>query len=201
MKTVSKRFPANTSLLESTFLNDKKVDGELYGLLQSYAFPNGQKETIIEKKELPAQTVLCSKLNIKSPKTYRAHLQYLISKGFVEDRGDKLYLPNVEEIYFMIPLSTLMFLNDTAKEQVIKVYIYLGQRYKYKKDYIFTIAEIASHIGIELNNNQRNYITINNVLTCLQNHGLISYKEIYENNLPKKQLTSFSFEVKNLEVK
>nr|DAG20599.1 MAG TPA: hypothetical protein [Caudoviricetes sp.] len=43
----------------------------------------------------------------------------------------------------MIPLRTLQFLNDTIKEQVIKVYIYLGQRWKFKKDYVFTVKEVG----------------------------------------------------------
>ena len=32
-----KRFPANTTLKHLTFLNNKKIDGQLYGLLQSYS--------------------------------------------------------------------------------------------------------------------------------------------------------------------
>jgi len=86
MKTVSKRFPANTDLNVSTFLNDKKIDGELYSLLQTYSYPNSQKETVVEKKSLPTQTEICEKLGIKSTKTYRAHLKYLVSVGLVEER-------------------------------------------------------------------------------------------------------------------
>lgn len=37
---VNKRMPADTTLKELTFLNDKKIDGELYALLQSYSVPN-----------------------------------------------------------------------------------------------------------------------------------------------------------------
>lgn len=51
--SVSKRFPANTSMEETTFLNDKKVNGELYALLQSYSYPNDKQETIVVKKSLP----------------------------------------------------------------------------------------------------------------------------------------------------
>lgn len=99
----------------------------------------------------------------------------------------------MEEIYFMIPLDTLKFLNDTMKEQVIKIYIYLGQRYKYKPGYVFTIAEIAEHIGLTLGNNQRNYEIINNALICLKNNELINYAEFYEGKYPKKRLINFSF--------
>ena len=100
---------------------------------------------------------------------------------------------NQEEIFFLIPLETLKFLNDCLKEQVIKIYIYLGQRWKYKQnDYTFTLEEIAEHIGIKLGNNQRNYDIINNALICLVNNGLIDYVEYFENNKPRKRLADFS---------
>lgn len=195
---MNKRFPANTKLKkeEKTFLSDKKVDGELYAFLQANSFPNEKKETIVEKRNLPTQAKICEILGCKSPKTYRAHLQYLIQQGYVEEREKVYYLPNVEEIYFMIPLDTLKFLNDTLKEQVIKIYIYLGQRFKYKQDYVFTIEEIAQHIGIALGNNKRNYDIINNCLVCLRNNGLITYAEFYENEKPRKRLVNFSFNYK-----
>ena len=30
------------------------------------------------------------------------------------------------------------------------IYVYLGQRYKYKRDYVFTQEEIAQHLGVRL---------------------------------------------------
>ena len=36
-KNISKRFPANTTLETATFLNDKKINGELYALLQGFS--------------------------------------------------------------------------------------------------------------------------------------------------------------------
>ena len=193
---MKKRFPADTALELATFLNDKKVDGELYALLQSYSVPNDKKETIVYKSSLPTQVEMCAKLGIKSRMTYRAHLRYLLEKEYVVERDNAYYLPNKEEIYFMIPIDTLKFLNDTMTEQVIKTYIYLGQRFKYKPGYVFTIDEIAQHIGIKLDNNARNYEIINNCLTCLSNSELIKYVEFYEGDKPKKRLVDFSLEYK-----
>ena len=108
-------------------------------------------------------------------------------------------MPQKEDIFFDIPLSTVKYLNDTTKEQVVKIYIYLGQRNKYKPNqYVFTIEEIAAHIGIKLANNQRNYDIINNALICLKNNELIDYVEFYEDKYPKKRLIKFNFKVKNL---
>lgn len=194
----NKRMPADTTLKQKTFLNDKKIDGELYAFLQSYSFPNKNKETIVNKEDLPTQNEICKSIGIKSRTTLRAHLNYLIEKGYVVERPDKYILPNQEEIFFMIPLDTLKFLNDALKEQVVKIYLYLGQRWKYKQNnYIFTIEEIAQHIGIKLDGNSRNYEIINNALLCLCNNELLDYVEFYEGDKPRKKLTQFSLYVKN----
>lgn len=197
MNEIKKRFPTNTTLKEKTFLNDKKIDAELYAFLQELSYPNQQKETIVNKKEMPTQAEICSNLGIKSPKTLRAHLKYLIATGYVEDREDEYYLPDKEDIFTLLPFSTLKFLNDCLKDQVVKIYLYLGQRWNYKgSQYIFTIEELAEHIGIKLEGNLRGYEVINNALTCLMNNDLINYVEFYENNKPRKRLTNFSLEYK-----
>lgn len=199
MPTINKRFPADTTLKEQTFLNNKKINGELYALLLSYSYPDDQKRTVVMKKSLPTQATLCSQLGIKSPKTYRVHLQYLITLGYVIDESDRYFMPQKEDIFFNIPLETVKYLNDTMKEQVIKIYIYLGQRNKYKPNqYVFTIEEIAEHIGLKLDNHSRNYDIVNNALVCLKNNELIDYVEFYEGKYPKKRLINFTFKVKNL---
>ena len=195
---IQKRFPGSVSLTKKTFLNDKKIDGELYAFLQTYSKGIDQ-ETVVIKKDLPNQSVICSTLGFKSPKTYRAHLAYLLETGYVEEREgeeDRYYLPRKEESFFQFPLATVQFLLDTATENVIKVYIYLGQRYSWKTSqndqFVFTAEDIAEHIGLKLNNHSREYIMINNILDCLENNGLIRYVSYYEGKVPKKKLIGFS---------
>ena len=76
------------------------------------------------------------------------------------DNGDYL-LPKKENIYFLIPLETLTYINDNCKEHVIKIYVYLGQRYKFAleqgRQYEFTSEELGEHIGIKVKNNSRGY--------------------------------------------
>lgn len=202
MKTINKRFPADTKiyterdekgeLIKTTFLQNKKINGELYAFLQTYSYPNEEKETVVTKSNLPNQTKICEAIGIKSRSTLRTHLNELIKRGYVVDCGSTYHLPNIEEIWIDIPLDTVKFLNDTLKEQVIKVYIYLGQRWKYKPLYTFTIKEIAEHLGLPLNGNKRNYEVINNCLICLKNNELIDYADFYEGDKPKKRLTNFS---------
>lgn len=200
---ISKRIPADTSLEELTFLNDKNIDGELYAFLQSISMPveqDGNVLTIAIKRNVPSQSKICEILGIKSPKTLRSHLNYLIEREYVQqlDNGDYL-LPEMENIYFLIPLHTLQYLNDNCREHIIKIYVYLGQRYKYAlsqgKHYEFSLEELGDHIGIKVKNNSRGYEIINNALNLLYNSGLIDYCSFFDGKSQKKKLTSFSFEV------
>ena len=195
---VEKRFPADTTLEALTFLNDKSIDGELYAIFQSLSVPieiaEGIFETLVLKKSLPTQKKMCEMLHIKSVKTYRAHLNYLIDKGYIEqkDNGDYV-LPNCEDIYLKIPLETVEYLTYNCREHVIKIYIYLMQRWKYAKKegkfYKFTLKEIGEHIGLKISNHTEGYKILNYALELLVNSDLVEYEDIYEGKVPYKMLT------------
>jgi len=135
-------------------------------------------------------------LGIKSATTLRTHLKYLISSDYViENKETKSYiLPDKEKVFLYIPFDTLQFINDTIKEQVYKIYIYLGQRHKYKSGYVFTQEEIAQHLGLALTGNETVRRQIKNSLICLQNNGLIDYEQFYEGKVPKYRLKNWSTE-------
>lgn len=196
-KIIEKRFPATVALNEQNFLNDHKIDGELYALLMQYSY-GVNKQTRVYKSDLPSQNEMCKILGIGTTKTLRAHRDYLIKRGYLIEYDTYYEIPKKESVYFMIPLKTLQYMNDTLKEQVIKIYIYLGQRWKYKQDYCFTIKEIGEHIGLRVEGNGRHYVTINNALDALKCLGFINYEDCYENigniPIPKKKLTMFKTE-------
>lgn len=148
--------------------------------------------TYVRKKDLPSQAVICEKIGVKSPKTLRAHLKELIDKGYVVEEEKRYMLPNMEDIYMLLPLDTLQFILDTITEPVIKVYIYLGQRYKYKPDYVFTQEEIAQHLGLKLEGNASARRLIRNAMIALQNHGLISFEQFFDGKSPRYRLTGWS---------
>lgn len=75
---------------------------------------------------MPIQSKMCQMLGIKSPKTLKTHLNYLIEQGYIIEEEDRYILPEMESIYFLIPLLTLRYINDNCKEHIIKIYIYLG---------------------------------------------------------------------------
>lgn len=60
-KKIEKSFPANKELDIKTFLNDPKIDGELYAYLLALS-----KSFILSKKDLPNQTAIAETLNYKS---------------------------------------------------------------------------------------------------------------------------------------
>ena len=221
-KYYEKRFPADTTLEKLTFLNNRKIDAELYAYLQSIssfdAIENGENmsaeeklqycNTYILKKNLPTQKIIASKFGI-TEKTLRSHLAELIDNGFLVKSTDKkdiaYYLPMCENMYFMIPLETIQFLNDTVKEEVVKMYIYLGMKWQWveyersqgrqRENYSFTLRELGEHLGISVENNERNLKTIRNMLLCLENNGLIEYANYFQDTR-RKRLVKFNKIVK-----
>lgn len=177
-----------------TFLNDPKVDGELYALLLSLS-KGEEGETRTYKKDIPSQIEI-AKIISPSPnkvltrQTISTHFKYLLSKEYLIEKKDYYILPKVEKMYFKIPLDTLEFLLYSVKEGVIKTYIYLGQRNNYKPNqYIFTIKEICQHLGLNYKNN---YKAVSAWVTVLQNLGLIDIVPFYQEGKPVYRLIKFS---------
>lgn len=194
-----KHFPADTTMkkdekgeLMLTFLNDPKIDGELYNYLMSMSYGE-DGITVVYKNNLPSQEGIAEILKV-SRRTIVNHMKYLKEKGYlIDDNKNKRYiLPKVENMYFQIPQETTKFLRDTVREPVIKTFIYLGQRDSYKPgQYVFTIKEICEHLGL----NYRNYCsTIRNYLTILSKCDLIKYTEFFDGQSPRMRLLKVSTE-------
>ena len=206
MSVIEKHFPADTSMEVSTFLNNKNIDGRLYAYLQSKSMPvlinkngNKQYETRVDKFDIGSQQKLCDAIGIKSTKTLRKYLKILIDTGYVEDIGEYYLLPKKQEIFFKIPLQTLRFIQNTIQEDVIKIYIYLGQRYKFAQmnglKYSFTFKEITEHLGLSLTS-ENSRIFVKDGLDALMNNGLIKFVSYYQGRIPKLRLVDFSYEYK-----
>lgn len=201
-KEIKKRFPATISSDTLTFINDKKIDAELYAILQGLSEKYLTGETVVYKKTLPTQSNLCKQLHISSPKTYRAHLNYLIEKGYVVEEEQYYVLPNKEDIYQLIPLETIRYLNNNCKEHVYKIYIFLTQMYNWKRAsgeyYIFNSDQLGKAVGLKIKNYSKGYEIINDALTLLSLSGLIRYVEFFDGQTQKKKLLSVSVKVAEL---
>ena len=201
MSVIEKHFPADTSMEMLTFLNNKNIDGRLYAYLQSKSMPvkiSDYYETRVDKFELGTQGEFCEAIQIKSPKTLRKHLNTLIDTGYLRNEKDYYVLIQKEDIFFKMPLDTLRFIQNTIKEDVIKIYIYLGQRYKFAASqgtkYSFSIKEIVEHLGLSLNDKNRNFVK--DGLDALMNNELIKFVSYREGKAPRLRLVDFSYEYK-----
>lgn len=170
--TIEKHFPGDTSLEHKTFLNDKKVDAELYAYLQAMSYPI-DGETMVKKTDLPSQTEIGQQfLNKKCRNTVGSHLKYLIDNGYITNTSDYYIINKIDDNFFKIPLDLLQYLIYAVKENVLKTYIYLGQRWKWKgSNFVFTNKDIAEHVGIDYNNNSK---AVRIYLDVLERLGLIT---------------------------
>ena len=170
MNSIKKNFPADTTIEKTTFLNDPKIDADLYAYLLSISY-GIEGETRTMKADIPPQAKLAELLapdpeHVLTRQTIASHLKYLLAKGYLKDEGTYYTFPQLERMYFKIPLDTLNFLLDTVKSGVIKTYIYLGQRNNYQPNqYVFTIKEICEHLGL---NYDRQSSRVSNWLLILE---------------------------------
>ena len=78
-KNIEKRFPADTTTETTTFLNDPKVDAELYAYLQALSvFDADSGENRVYKNKMPTRKYLAETVfEYGSRNTLTAHLNYL----------------------------------------------------------------------------------------------------------------------------
>lgn len=199
-KKIEKNFPADTTVKNPTFLNDPKINGELYAYLLSISIGE-EGETRTYKSSVPSQKELAEILapdpeHPLTRQTISKHLQYLILTGYIKDMGKYYIFPMLEKMYFKVPLDTLNYLLDTVKSGVIKTYIYLGQRNNYQPNqYVFTIKEICEHLGLSYTKQSNR---VSNWLSLLQEANFIKIVSFYDGSYPKYRLVSFTTDTPKL---
>jgi hypothetical protein len=98
-------FPADTTMKNRTFLNDPKIDAELYAYLQSISEIDPESQEVrVYKKNMQKQSIIATQiLKCSSRNTVGNHLRYLIDHGYLIKKDDYYVLPMAEQIYFRIP--------------------------------------------------------------------------------------------------
>jgi hypothetical protein len=194
--------------LDKKFMT-KKINDILYGYLQVKSTLNTETNMRYIKKDDVNFTEIEEDLKYTfKRRTLVNHLSNLINYGFIGEsemidtygESIKVYtFPyNTDSIYKLIPIETLRYLVDTANPSVIAIYVYLLNKWEWKGNkYIFTEAELIKNcLGVTSTSNSRDYIRVNNVLTCLVNNGLIEYKKVYSKKdgvpVKKKKLLKVS---------
>lgn len=198
-KKINKTFPSNTTMDIKTFLNDDKIDGELYAYLLSISLGekvDGKGTTYIPIEDLPTQTKIAEILNYKSRQTVSSHMKYLEANGYLKKEEKRYIVINPEDYFFQVPLETVQYFVNTVKEFVVKIYIYLGTRYRQKEDYNFTLKELASQLGINYSKTSSRS-RISDALDVLTKIGLIKIQTQYINKKPTFVLTEFNLYIKD----
>ena len=157
----------------------KKIDEKLYDYLQTlahWAVVSGERVPVVLKSDVKKKYI-GDRILGKSVRTVNRHFERLEEFGYLINGGKSMVyiLPKATNLTEVLPTKTAQFLADTLKEDVIKIYKYLGEIYK-QQEYEFTendIATYALNTGII---NTRKLAYIHNSLICLSKLGLISYK-------------------------
>ena len=191
--------------LRADLLGDKKVDYNLYGLLQAMSYLKDGKRFVYAVDATPSQLLAMTPEDeagkkITSLRTIQRVLKFfkdsgLITEGKVEDLSGKevkCFWLNEDENYFQfIQLDTLRFLCNTTNSNVIKTYAYLLNKSFYFEGYTFTKKELLDAIGYS--SKDKGQQLMDDILLGLSKFGLIKFESCYEKNydgnpVPKMRL-------------
>ena len=127
-----------------------------------------------------------------STKTIDRHLDKLCEKGLV-DQGVEIIEVNGKEyeyecywfpynetgVYKIVDKDVVSYLVNTRNPQAIRIYLYLLNKYQWKKDYVFTIGEIKEVLGYSKTTKTCDDL-IKHVLASFKAEGIINYEKIIE---------------------
>ena len=200
------------------FMKDKKVNDNIYAYFQIKSYLTKDRQRYVYKKDATATAIQSyfeeKQLNISLSTVKRnialfKKIKLITESKRVDEFGKEqsIYLLKDDFKFFAyVPLDTLTYLANTATENVIKIYAYLLNKYEFKAKtndtYIFTKKELLEAIGYSTDNN-RSYKIISDIILCLDNNGLIEYKEFFvknfeENPTPQIRLTKVNTKVRNM---
>ena len=207
--------------LEEDFMNFKTDDllyGFLRGLSTAKPIENGKYKEYLPIKEYHKNKKVIAGICNVSTKTLERHLNALFEKGLL-DQGIELVVSNGKEYeyecfwfpydengsYKILERDMIKYLVDTRNSQCIKVYLYLLNKYEYKENYTFTIAEIQKALGYSASTTSA-ISTISNILESFAREGIIEYEETYDyiekhgevHKIPVKELHFVAKSVKQL---
>lgn len=182
--------------LTDEFMKDKKIYANMWAFLQTISYLSKDKQRFVYKthftmKEMH-ETIATEEKGKLNPSLSTVKNVWklfkeigLVKEGKIEDLSgnavDVYILSQDFEIFQPIPLQTLSFLINVSNSNVIKVYAYLLNKYKWKQKgkewYSFTIKELLSAIGYSYKNENVKMMT--DILEMLKAIQLIDYQISY----------------------
>lgn len=153
------------------------------------------------REYLPVKTFKQNKKTIAAicgctPRTIDNQLNKLFEKGLLDEgieitkvmKQNKEYEYEVEcfwfpydydGIYKMVDKEILEYLVNTRSTQSIRVYLYLLNKYQWKKGYVFTIQELKEALGFASSTKSCDKM-LKDILASFNKEGIIKYEKIYE---------------------
>jgi hypothetical protein len=190
------------------------VDDILFGAMYYLAtyHPHEQKLYLTKKNFAKNKTISKAVCGEISTQKLNRHLAKLIEDGLIQEKNMKsggetypsyIFPYEYKEKYQLVESEMLWYIVSTRNAQAVKLYIYLLNKFNWKKQeendyYIFTNRELIGALGYSTNsaNNLANTM-VNNVLESFSREGVIKFESFYEEMIttngktvptPKKRL-------------
>ena len=191
--------------LEDDFMN-LTIDDMVYGYIQHMAtFAPELKKLYVLVDTVSMEKKDIARIIGRTPRTVSNRIKKLLDNGLLVE--EQITLNGTNRLCYVIPQETkgkyqiiydemLYYLICTRTTDCIKIYLYLKNKYDWKKKtneyYSFTNAEILSALGYSDNYNGNASARIQCILDSFMREGVIkwaSYTEmIGSNTAPKKRL-------------
>lgn len=185
--------------LEEDFMNWNTND-LLYGFMRCLStarpiFENGKlvkwQEYLPKKNFKKNKKLIASICNITT-RTIDNQINKLFEAGLLDEGFEIVELNgkeyeyecywfpyNEEENYKLVDKEVLNYLVNTRNAQGIRVYIYLLNKYQWKKDYVFTIQEIKEALGYAASTKTADGM-IRDILASFKAEGIIKYEKFID---------------------
>lgn len=185
-RDIKRRIP-----LDKEFISDKGINDLIYCIIQRDSIwnPNIEKDRFLLERGINYSRY-AKELGIDR-RVISKGIQYLCDREYIIKRLDRNILSSSSKSYILISLETLNTLLNTQKRNIIKVYTYLFQQYKYNKEkgreFVFSNRSLLKKLGYNTTQSC-NYKKIEDIIKTLESLGLIEYREGVEllNNRVKR---------------
>lgn len=194
--------------VEGIFLH-YKTDDIVYGYLQASATFNPKDKVLyINQKNMTSiRRELQDIIGCKSASTITNKLNYLMENNLFkfDEKASRYIFPyDPNEKYKIISSELLKELVVVYKPMVLKIFIYLLDKYEWKKEansqYVFTLTELSAAMGYAASSGRQD-ANIRIILEHLRRTGMINYEEFYEKSeftgkpVPRMRLTFVKKEI------
>ena len=193
----SKEYTRRISL-EEDFMNHKTNDLLYAYMLTCATFHPIEQKLYLTKAKYAVEGIpqIIGKLCGKTRKTINRHLDALIEKGLIAEEtiscGDSevscYVFPYDEDTnYQIVNNDMLKYVIKTRNQCAVRIYVYLLNKYLWKKDYHFTSKELQVAIGFSKNTETTAiYELIRDILESFKREGIIDFDEVYEKIVDSK---------------